>query len=138
MVFAVGRSGDGGARITYGLVIGAERAFRGPRGRQITGSLEHTAPLARGSSGSPIVGLPPHAGLLVRTVAEDSPAATAGIKVGDLLVASADQALATVDDLHQSLDAARATGTLALSVVRGADEHEVEVTFKTSDNTPGE
>ena len=28
---------------------------RGPRGRQIRGSLEHTAPLGRGSSGSPIV-----------------------------------------------------------------------------------
>ena len=55
VVFAVGRAADGGARITHGLVSGVERAFRGPRGRQITGSLEHTAPLARGSSGSPIV-----------------------------------------------------------------------------------
>ncbi|MET0902606.1 MAG: trypsin-like peptidase domain-containing protein [Acidimicrobiales bacterium] len=55
VVFAVGRSADGGARITYGMVSGAERSFRGPRGRRITGSLEHTAPLARGSSGSPLV-----------------------------------------------------------------------------------
>jgi serine protease Do len=37
------------------MVSGVERSFRGPRGRRITGSLEHTAPLARGSSGSPIV-----------------------------------------------------------------------------------
>ena len=31
------------------------RAFRGPRGRRITGSLEHTAPLVSGSSGSALV-----------------------------------------------------------------------------------
>ena len=55
VVFAVGRTADGGARITHGMVSGVERSFRGPRGRRITGSLEHTAPLARGSSGSPVV-----------------------------------------------------------------------------------
>jgi len=55
LVFAVGRTADGGARITHGMVSGVERSFRGPRGRRITGSLEHTAPLARGSSGSPVV-----------------------------------------------------------------------------------
>jgi serine protease Do len=32
-----------------------DRAFRGPRGRRIAGSIEHTAPLARGSSGGPVV-----------------------------------------------------------------------------------
>ena len=31
------------------------RSFRGPRGRRISGSIEHTAPLAPGSSGSPLV-----------------------------------------------------------------------------------
>lgn len=55
VVFALVRAGNGGVRITFGLVSGVERAFRGPRGRQINGSLEHTAPLARGSSGSPLV-----------------------------------------------------------------------------------
>jgi len=55
VVFAVGRTGDSGQRVTFGMVSGVERAFRGPRGRQITGSLEHTAPLPRGSSGSPVV-----------------------------------------------------------------------------------
>jgi serine protease Do len=37
------------------MVSGTERSFRGPRGRRIAGSLEHTAPLARGSSGGPVV-----------------------------------------------------------------------------------
>lgn len=54
-VFAVGRSADGGDRVTFGLVSGVDRSFRGPRGRRITGSVEHTAPLPRGSSGSPVV-----------------------------------------------------------------------------------
>lgn len=55
IVFAVGRTPNGGERLTFGSVSGIERSFRGPRGRRVTGSLEHTAPLARGSSGSPVV-----------------------------------------------------------------------------------
>jgi len=201
VVFAVGRSGDGGARITHGIVSGAERAFRGPRGRRITGSLEHTAPLARGSSGSPIVnehglvvglntarladgfylaipadsalrervdalvrgesarrlvlgvglapadvaqqlrasvGLPDRSGLLVRTVEDASPAAQAGIRTGDLLVQAGDHRLLVVDDLHQALDEARATRRLALTMVRGADELQVQVSFETGSSDAAE
>ena len=175
---------------------GVERAFRGPRGRRITGSLEHTAPLARGSSGSPLVdehglvvglntarladgfylalpadaalrdrvdalvrgesarrlvlgvglapaevaqqlrasvGLPERAGLLVRTVAEGSPAAEAGVKVGDLVVEAGGVPVRTVDDLHQAMDGARATDELNLTVVRGADELSVTVSFSHGD-----
>jgi serine protease Do len=54
-VFAVARVADGGVRVTSGAVSGRDRAFRGPRGRLVSGGVEHTAPLARGSSGSPIV-----------------------------------------------------------------------------------
>ncbi len=196
VVFTVGRSADGGARVTFGLVSGVERAFRGPRGRRITGSLEHTAPLARGSSGSPLVdehglvvglntarladgfylalpadaalrdrvdalvrgesarrlvlgvglapaevaqqlrasvGLPERAGLLVRTVAEGSPAAEAGVKVGDLVVEAGGVPVRTVDDLHQAMDGARATDELNLTVVRGADELSVTVSFSHGD-----
>jgi serine protease Do len=31
------------------------RTFRGPRGRRVTGTVEHTAPMAKGSSGGPLV-----------------------------------------------------------------------------------
>jgi serine protease Do len=55
VVFVVTRAAAGGDRVSFGLVSGTERAFRGPRGRRIKGSLEHTAPLPRGSSGSPVV-----------------------------------------------------------------------------------
>ena len=157
-------------RVTFGMVSGVERAFRGPRGRRVTGSLEHTAPLARGSSGSPVlddegrmvglntarlsdglylalpadaelrervdalirgespqrlvlgvgiaraevaaklrasVGLPERDGLLVRSVEDGSPAAEAGVVVGDLLTTAGGDELADVDDLHDALDTAR-------------------------------
>lgn len=55
VVFAVARGAAGGTRVSFGIVSATERAFRGPRGRRIRGSLEHTAPLPRGSSGSPLV-----------------------------------------------------------------------------------
>jgi len=193
IVFGVARTGGGDMRLTFGMVSGVARAFRGPRGRRVTGSLEHTAPLARGSSGSPVVddsgrlvgvntarlgdgfylalpadadlrqrvdalirgeeprrlllgvgiarpevaaklrasvGLPDRAGLLVRSVAGDSPAERAGIAVGDLLTAAGGRDLASVDDLHDALDAARAENRLELHVVRGADELDVTVTFE--------
>jgi S1-C subfamily serine protease len=49
VVFGVARGQ--GLRVTFGLVSGTERTFRGPRGRRLSGSVEHTAPLARGSTG---------------------------------------------------------------------------------------
>ncbi len=55
VVFAVASAGGGGIRTTVGQVSGAARSFRGPGGRLIGGSIEHTAPLAAGSSGSPIL-----------------------------------------------------------------------------------
>jgi serine protease Do len=54
-VFGLANPGGRGLRVTYGLVSGTERSFRGPRGRTIAGSIEHTAPLLPGSSGGPIV-----------------------------------------------------------------------------------
>ncbi len=54
-VFALANPGGRGLRVTFGLISGTERSFRGPRGRRISGSLEHTAPLLPGSSGGPVV-----------------------------------------------------------------------------------
>ena len=54
-VFALANPGGRGLRVTFGLVSATDRSFRGPRGRRIGGSIEHTAPLVRGSSGGPIV-----------------------------------------------------------------------------------
>jgi serine protease Do len=54
-VFALANPGGRGLRVTFGLISGIDRVFRGPRGRRITGSLEHTAPLLPGSSGGPVL-----------------------------------------------------------------------------------
>jgi serine protease Do len=54
-VFGVAATRGGGVRVTFGLVSSIERAFRGPGGRRIAGSVEHTAPLAPGSSGGALV-----------------------------------------------------------------------------------
>jgi len=188
-VFALANPGGRGLRVTFGFVSGIERTFRGPRGRRITGSLEHTAPLLPGSSGGPVldaggqllgintnrlgegfylaipadealrgradalargesaasprlgvtiapghvarrlrraVGLPEAEGLLVREVAEDSPAARAGLAQGDLIVAAAGQPVRSPDDLFDALQAAGG-GTIELTLVRGTDERTLQV-----------
>jgi len=190
-VFAVANPGGRGLRVTFGFVSGIERSFRGPRGRRITGSLEHTAPLLPGSSGGPVldagghllaintsrlgegfylaipadealrgradalargeaatsprlgiaiapghvarrlrraVGLPDADGLLIREVAEASPAARAGLASGDLIVAAAGRPVSTPDDLFDAI-AAAGGGVLELKVVRGTDERTLQVTF---------
>ena len=194
-VFAVTRTPLGGERVSFGLVSGTERAFRGPRGRRIKGSIEHTAPLPRGSSGSPIVtadghvaglntnrigegfylalpadtelrsrldalasgqtrtrrrlgvglapahvaralrrsvGLPERDGLLVRAVEDDSPAAAAGVREGDLLVGLGDAPLTSVDDLYDALDALGDARSATLTLVRGTDDVSVTLSFADS------
>lgn len=191
-VFAVANPAGRGLRVTFGLVSAVGQAFTGPRGRRIAGSIEHTAPLNRGSSGGPVVdasgalvgintnrvgdgfylalpadadlrarvdalangespvrpylgvalapapaarrlraavGLPERDGLLVRGVQEGSPAAGAGLRVGDLLVEAGGRATAGQDDLFEALDAVTAGATLSLRVVRGAEELDVVVSF---------
>jgi serine protease Do len=54
-VVALANPGGTGVRVTVGFVSGVDRSFRGPRGRRIRGSLEHTAPLLPGASGGPVV-----------------------------------------------------------------------------------
>ena len=192
-VFALANPGGRGLRVTFGFVSGIDRTFRGPRGRRITGSLEHTAPLLPGSSGGPVldaegrllgintnrlgegfylaipadeslrgradalsrgesaappqlgvaiapgqvarrlrraVGLPDAEGLLIREVADDSPAARAGLAQGDLIVAAAGRPVRTIDDLFDALQAARG-GTVELSVLRGTEERTLQVVFTT-------
>jgi serine protease Do len=191
-VFALANPGGRGLRVTFGFVSGLERAFRGPRGRRITGSLEHTAPLLPGSSGGPVlsaagqllaintsrlgdgfylaipasqalrdradtlargqsapsprlgiaiapnfvarrlrraVGLPDTDGLLIRDVADDSPAARAALAQGDLITAAAGHPVHTPDDLFDALQAA-AGGTIALTITRGTSEHTIQVTLE--------
>ncbi|MGB0095522.1 MAG: S1C family serine protease [Solirubrobacteraceae bacterium] len=54
-VLALGNPGGRGLRVTPGFVSSLARSFRGPRGRRISGAIEHSAPLPRGSSGGPLL-----------------------------------------------------------------------------------
>ena len=74
------------------------------------------------------VGLPEREGLLVRAVDEGGPADRAGVARGDLIVAAGGRDVDGIDVLHRSIEEA-ANGSLALTVVRGADEHELEIDF---------
>jgi serine protease Do len=75
------------------------------------------------------VGLPERDGVLVRAVEDDSAAERAGIERGDLIVAAGGREIDRVDALYEALDQARAGGELELTVVRGTDERNVQVTF---------
>jgi serine protease Do len=191
-VVALANPGGMGLRVTFGFVSGTGRSFRGPRGRAISGSLEHTAPLLPGASGGPVVdveanlvglntnrlgegfylaipadqalrtavdrlsagqtstrprlgvgvapaavakrlrravGLPDADGVLVRMVFEDGPAAAAGIRQGDLLTTVGGNLLSDPDDLYQVLDEITPGSVVAISLLRGVEEINVEVTF---------
>jgi len=82
------------------------------------------------------VGLPDTEGLLIRGVAEDSPAARAGLASGDLIVAAAGQPVRTVDDLSGALQAAGET--IELNVLRGTDERSIQVALGQNSQPEGE
>jgi S1-C subfamily serine protease len=71
--------------------------------------------------------LPDAEGLLVRAVEEDGPAATAGIKEGDLITSAGGSDVKNVDDLFEALDRLAGEGSLELKVLRGTDERTVTV-----------
>jgi S1-C subfamily serine protease len=54
-VFALANPAGRGLRVTFGVISATGQRFRGPRGRRVEGSIEHSAPLPRGSSGGPLV-----------------------------------------------------------------------------------
>ena len=82
------------------------------------------------------VGLPDAEGLLIREVAEDGPAARAGLAPGDLIVAAAGQPVRTVDDLSGALRTA--SDTIELNVLRGTDERTIQVALGQNSQPDGE
>jgi serine protease Do len=55
VVVGLSRPRGGTLRAAVGFVSGVGVSFPGPRGRLVTGALEHSAALARGSSGGPLL-----------------------------------------------------------------------------------
>ena len=78
------------------------------------------------------VGLPERDGLLLRAVEEGSPADTAGLRRGDLIVAAGGQGVIRPAQLFSALDAVPAGGSLTLGVLRGTEDLTVEVQFPTA------
>jgi serine protease Do len=75
------------------------------------------------------VGLPEEDGLLVRAVEPGSAAEAAGLQRGDLIVEAADRPARSVDDLYAALDATSPATPLQLTVLRGAERHELTARF---------
>jgi DNA-binding MarR family transcriptional regulator len=74
------------------------------------------------------VGLPDRPGLLVTEIDPESPAARAGLRDGDLLVAAGGRELHSVSQLQVALT--RAKRTLTLDAVRGAKDLRVTVRLR--------
>jgi S1-C subfamily serine protease len=64
----------------------------------------------------------------VVSVERNSPAAKAGLRKGDLIVAANDQAVTSVDDLHRFLAEWPINGPVALAIIHRQDRLTVEVT----------
>lgn len=75
------------------------------------------------------VGLPERDGVLVRGVLPESAAAAAGLERGDLIVALDGKPVDSVDALFAAIDAAPLDRPFAVSIVRGAEEQELEVSL---------
>ena len=73
------------------------------------------------------VGLGERDGLLVREVQAGGAAAGAGVAPGDLIVTAGGRPVGSVDDLYAALDGLADGAPLALGLVRGEAEREVDV-----------
>jgi serine protease Do len=73
------------------------------------------------------VGLDERDGLLVRDVEDGSPAATAGIAEGDLIVAAAGRSVGSPDDLFDAMASLAADSALEVTVLRGTEERTVTI-----------
>ncbi|HEY1524023.1 MAG TPA: S1C family serine protease [Solirubrobacteraceae bacterium] len=133
-----GLLGINSVRMSPGLVLATALHGKLAERLQALGEGKQPRPLRLGVAVAPpalarrlrsAVGLPERDGILVRAVQDGSPAAQAGLNRGDLLVAAAGQPLDGLDGLHQALDDARSARRLELTVVRGAEELRLTVSF---------
>ncbi|PYQ70482.1 MAG: serine protease, partial [Acidobacteria bacterium] len=66
-------------------------------------------------------------GVLVVSVEKESPAATAGLRDGDVILACADEVVAAVDDLHRHLTEDRIGAPTTFTVLRKGQRRQLTV-----------
>jgi len=67
-------------------------------------------------------------GLILLSVETDSPAGTAGLLLGDVLLALDGKPVTDIDDLHAALRGDIVGKTVKATLIRGGEVHEVEIT----------
>ena len=67
------------------------------------------------------------AGVLVCSVEPNSPAAAAGLRDGDVVLAFADNAVAGIDDLHRLLTAERTGMPTTMRILRSANRRQLTI-----------
>jgi S1-C subfamily serine protease len=72
-------------------------------------------------------GLAVSSGILVASVEAASPAATAGLRDHDIIVAIASHAVSGVDDLHRLLTEDRIGVPTSLTVLRGVEKRQIVI-----------
>jgi S1-C subfamily serine protease len=81
---------------------------------------------------TPLVqGKQPEIGLLLVQVEQNSPAAAAGLYIGDILVSMGGQVIADVDDLQAQLAGDKVGQTVPVELLRGGQLHTLQVTIGT-------
>jgi S1-C subfamily serine protease len=78
-----------------------------------------------------VQGKQPEIGLLLVQVEQNSPAAAAGLFIGDILLAMGGQVIADVDDLQAQLTSDKVGQTVPVQVLRGGQVHDMQVTVGT-------
>ena len=76
-------------------------------------------------------------GVLVTSVADDSPAAKAGIKAGDVITSLDGEKIEDAGDLSRALDKKK-EGDVSLTIIRNKSQRTITVTPKTGNTTFGQ
>jgi len=66
-------------------------------------------------------------GILVLSIERNSPAASSGLRQGDVIVAYDGQPAAGIDDLHRLLTESRVGARSVLTVIRGPEKVNVDI-----------